>query len=174
MYFVTICTKDKECFFGKIENGKMFLNDVGEMAKRYWLKIEELHDFVGLGSFVIMPNHVHGIIEIRNENVGASIYGAPKHQVFTDGNQGAIHRAPTGIGGFAGIHNPMFQKSLGRIIRWYKGRCTFEINKKRLYSFSWQRNYYEHIIHNEKSFEKINDYIICNPQLWENDEFFIE
>ncbi len=172
-YFVTICTRDKECFFGKIKNGKMFLNDVGEMARKYWLKIEELHDFVKLGSFVIMPNHVHGII-IFDKTVGASIYGALKHQVFINGNQGAMNRAPTRMGGFAGAKNPMLKISLGTIIRWYKGRCTFEINKKQSSFFGWQRNYHEHIVRNEESFEKINNYIIRNPLLWEKDGFFVK
>jgi len=69
MYFVTICTKDKEYFFGEIKNGGMVLNDVGKMADKYWREIPVHFPFVKLDEFVVMPNHVHGIVEISRDEI---------------------------------------------------------------------------------------------------------
>ena len=168
---MTICTQEKKCLFGKIVDGKMILNKVGKVARDCWLKIPTHFPNVILRSFVIIPNHVHGIIIIENGNVGASIYGAPKNENCANSHQGAINRRP--YGGFSKSKNPMKTNSLGKIIRWYKGRCTFEIRKKSYQFFQWQRNYHEHIIRNEKSLQKIQDYIVHNPELWEKDCFFV-
>ena len=88
-----------------------------------------------------------------------------------DFRRGAINRAPTGVvnGGFSGTKNPMLNpNSLSKIIRWFKGRTTFEIHKLGFF-FQWQRNYYEHIIRNEKSYDEIYAYIQSNPQMWIRD-----
>lgn len=69
-YFVTICTQNREHYFGKIGNGKMQLSEIGEIAKKCWIEIPEHFTFVELGAFVVMPNHVHGIIIINKQNDG--------------------------------------------------------------------------------------------------------
>ena len=141
-YFVTICTKKREHFFGKIIDQKMQLSEIGKLAHKYWYQIPQHFPFVILGAFVVMPNHIHGIIIINH-----------------DGSTEAINRTSTeskskNIGGFAGNKNPMVSKNLSTIIRWYKGRITFESRKSNP-DFAWQPRYYEHIIRNTKSYLRI-------------------
>jgi putative transposase len=159
-YFITICTQDRVHFFGNIENGKMILSQQGELAEKFWKEIPNQFSFIQLGEFVIMPNHIHGILEI-----------IPDYEICGD----AINRIPTiNIneinGGFAGIKNPMFHDNISRVIRWYKGRCSFEIRKIDT-NFKWQSLFYDHIIRNQQSFENISQYIINNPKNWKGDRF---
>mgnify|MGYP003675733790 CR=1 FL=1 len=81
---------------------------------------------------------------------------------------GTINRVSTG--GITGENNPMFHENISRVVRWYKGRCTFEINKKYPdINFGWQSRFHDHIIRNEKSLENIRCYIINNPNMWQRD-----
>src|SRR4030042_2172704 len=90
MYFITICAKDREEFFGKIENGKMILSDIGKIAEKFWQEIPLHFSFVILDEYIVMPNHTHGIIEIfRNTNDNGD---------FNYGGREAINRVST-IGG---------------------------------------------------------------------------
>jgi REP element-mobilizing transposase RayT len=130
----------------------MGLNEVGKIAHKYWKKIEELHDFVKLDAFVIMPNHVHGIIVINNP------VGVCQWQTPTDTN-------------IKNIQLP--KKGIPSLINHYKGAVKKWASKNEHTDFAWQRNYHEHIIRNEKSWEKIQDYIIHNSEGWEQDEFFV-
>src|SRR3972149_11281080 len=156
-YFVTICTKNQECVFGRIADGKMLLTRIGNIAKRLWLEIPEHFKNVELDEFIIMPNHIHGIVIIENQHCRDAINGVST----TDG------------GGITLAHNPMLsENSLSKIIRWYKGRCTFEINKIQItIHFAWQSRFYDHIIRNEKSLQKIREYIHYNPLKWGIDEY---
>jgi REP element-mobilizing transposase RayT len=157
-YFITICTQDRIHFFGNIENGKMILSKQGELAEKFWKEIPNQFSFIQLGEFVIMPNHIHGILIISHTC------------------RDAINRVPTKDipinGGFSGIKNPMFHDNISRVIRWYKGRCSFEIRKIDI-SFKWQSLFHDHIIRNQKSFENISRYIINNPENWKEDRFCI-
>jgi len=168
VYFVTICTKDKECLFGEVRDGKMTLNEAGEKAEEYWKKIEKLHDFVKLGAFVVMPNHIHGIIfiEQNNEDVGAS------HRHAQEEKRVCQWQTPTNTHSIHKIQLP--PKSISSIINHYKGAVKKWGNKNGEESFSWQRNYHEHIIRNEEALQKIHDYIVHNPELWKKDRFFME
>lgn len=160
-YFVTICTKDKECLFGDIINEKMVLNDLGKMAEKYWQEIPVHFPFVNLDEFIIMPNHVHGIIAIDHGD-----------DFITEGDLStrrdvAVQRLYRG-------DNPQMSKispksgSLSTIIRSYKSIVTRE-SKKIMNNFAWQSRFYDHIIRNEKSLNKIRQYIIDNPVKWEMD-----
>lgn len=152
LYFVTICCQDKICLFGKIEDGETLLNEAGEMAKQCWLDIPNHYPHVILHEFVIMPNHIHGILEIV-DHVGAK-------------NLSPEFKSPA--------------KTIGSVIRGFKIGVTKWYNQnKRANNYSplqskniWQRNYYEHIICNEKSFLNISDYIMNNPHNWINDEYY--
>ena len=164
-YFVTICTKNRENFFGKIVDGKMIVNNLGNFAKKCWQEIVLHYPQVQLGEFVVMPNHVHGIIIIDDD------CGDNKNAINRRGainHRGAINRASAG--GITGQKNPMLNPNcLGAIIRAFKSRATQKI---RLIDpqFSWQSNYHEHIIRNEKSEQRISEYIIENPQNWNTDK----
>ena len=157
-YFVTICVQNREFLFGKIENGKMILNNAGKMIEKYWREIPEHYPNVILDVFVIMPNHMHGILII--DNVRVPLVGT--HQ----------KGQPQGIA-------PTRKNTIGDIIGAFKSLTTNEyirgVKNGKFPPFEkriWQRNYHEHIIRNEQSLEKIQNYIIHNPQKWQDDKFF--
>jgi len=163
-YFVTICTKNRQKYFGDIIDNKMILNNYGEIIKKYWLEIPKHFNNVELDEFVVMPNHVHGIIIIESNNnvVGVSfmkpeikmaIAKSNRHMVLMNQKTGLINQTPT----------------LGLIIRYFKSKCTYEIHKNGFNNKLWQRNYYEHIIRTEYSLFKIRQYIRDNPKNWGED-----
>jgi putative transposase len=162
-YFVTICTDGKKCFFGEVVQGEMQLSPIGEIAHKLWHEIPNHFSNCQIDSFCVMPNHIHGILvinQIREEG--------PIHT-----QEDAMNRVSTrgdgGRGGVTGLFNPMLSKnSLSKIVRWYKGRCTFEINQ--IYQgFRWQGRFYDNIIRNEFALDQIRQYIIKNPINWESD-----
>ena len=184
-YFITICTQKREHFFGEMINDEMELNETGDIANKYWDEIPEHFPFVELGNYIVMPNHVHGIIIINksDEDVNNGIESNQAEIQLNNVETRLIASLPTNShqtndipinkkpGGFAGDKNPMFHKNISRIIRWYKGRCTFEIGKLHG-AFDWQVRFHDHIIRNAESFEQIQNYIINNPGSWNNDKYF--
>ena len=167
-YFVTICTKYMENYFGEIKNGTMGLNELGCLVAKCWKNIPSHFPHTKLDAWVVMPNHVHGIVIMKNDSV------AEKNNIIH--RRDAINRVSTGeliinkpAGGITGKHDPMGKKTLGEIIRWLKGRCSFEIHKKYDEYFTWQTRFYDHIICNEKSLNEIREYIQNNPEKWDWD-----
>ena len=143
-YFVTICTEHHKCLFGHITKSHMELNELGSNVNDCWLEIPSHFPFVTLKEYVIMPNHVHGIIVINNQN--DILNKLPK--------SGEIH----------GTSN-----TIGSIIRGFKIGVSKYANQD-----IWQRNYHEKIIRTEGMYEHIAEYIIKNPYNWKKDDFFIE
>lgn len=148
LYFVTICCQDI-CRFGKIISGDMIINEMGKIAERCWLQIPEHFPNVVLHELVIMPNHIHGIIEI----VGANHY-LPKILAKD------ISPLPSGT-----------SKTIGSIVRGFKIGVTKWTRQNDMAQHIWQRNYYENIIRNEKSYDNIARYIQNNPANWGKDKF---
>ncbi len=148
-YFVTICTFNREEYFGKIVNDEMILSDAGKIVNQIWNEIPEKFENVKLDVYQIMPDHFHGIIKIcRN----------------------LIHQIPIPNEFKSGIrNNPMELKSisLGRIIRWFKGRSRFEIERM-IPNFKWQSRFYDRVIRDNKEFDFISEYIVNNPLNWHN------
>ncbi|WP_343637782.1 transposase [Fluviicola sp.] len=142
-YFITICTKNRYPFFGHIESGKLNSTTAAILTQNIWEQIPSQFPFVELDEFVVMPDHIHGIIIIHE----------PQDPVESEQK----------TGGFAGHQNPMLHQNLSRIIRWYKGRCTFEIRKSDA-SFTWQSNYHDHIIRDTEAYDRICQYIKDNPK----------
>jgi putative transposase len=140
-YFVTIVAWHREYLFGEVVNGEIILNKYGLVAKQQWEKLPKRFPNIELGAFVVMPNHVHIIIRI--------IEVSRRHEAFQKPVKGSI---PT-------------------VIRSYKSAVSYRINLMRGTQDIpvWQRNYYEHIIRNEKDLKNITDYIHANPLLWEQD-----
>lgn len=174
VYFLTICTKGKECFFGEVVQGEMQLSQVGELARRLWGEIPHQFSNCDIDVFCVMPNHIHGILilnqaqmELVNSEGGVMNSDDGKENAMNI-QEDAIHRVST-RGGVTGLFNPMLSKnSVSKIVRWYKGRCTFEIN--RIYEgFGWQERFYDEIIRNQFALDKIRQYIIDNPINWERD-----
>ena len=169
-YFITICTKNRECYFGEIIDNKMILSKIGNIAHKYWQEIPNHFSFAQLDKFVIMPNHVHGIIIIKNG--GNRLHTDAINRVSTTKtNKNYIPEDSAINGGITGKNNPMFYKSISKIIRWYKGRCAFEINHITTH-FQWQSRFYDHVIRNKQDLNRIQQYIQNNPRKWRVDGFY--
>ncbi|MFK7779834.1 MAG: transposase [Candidatus Gracilibacteria bacterium] len=176
LYFITISIKDKLCLFGEIRNDVLELFDSGKMIEKYWLELENKFDNVKLHDFVVMPNHFHGVIEIKSNNDCNKCRGIPCvcHDVNVDNNKRVNTRfTPTG-GKFKYCKN-----SISGIIQYFKSITTnnyiqnvYNNNRPSFNKKLWQRNFYEHIIRNEESYLKIIDYINTNPQKWNEDKFY--
>ena len=154
-YYITICTKDREHWFGKIFNKEIKLSGVGEIVKKSWIEIPKHFDNVFLDVYVVMPEHFHGIVVIENER------NAPC--------RGLINQTPTNQTSTKWILQKNPKMVLGKIIRYFKAKTSFMIHKIGYHNFAWQRNYYEHIIRNEKELYSKRKYIINNPLQWKLD-----
>jgi putative transposase len=144
-YFITVCTKNRSCLFGVVDNDRVILNQYGEIIQISGLALPEHYHNVELDVFVIMPNHIHGIIFLTD--VGAGLKPAPTVPV--------CHCHP-----------------LPEIVRGFKTFSSRKINGLRNMSGAalWQRNYYEHVIRRDESLEKIREYIETNPLRWALDK----
>jgi len=172
-YFITICTKEMQHFFGEVVNKKMILNSAGVLAEEYWIEIVKQFPYVELGNFQIMPNHMHGILIIDKSVETRLIAYNLDDEIIGETRLIASVQQEREIGGFAGENNPMLAENISRIIRWYKGRCAFEIRKINK-NFGWHSRFHDHIIRNSESFERIQNYIEENPSRWNEDKFYRE
>ncbi len=141
-YFITLCCKDMEQMFGVVENELMILNDAGLIIKKWYKELENKFENINLHEMVVMPNHIHFIVEIES-----------KHNIIDSDDIGSP------------------KQTISRLVQWFKTMTTNEyivgIKTKKWKPFRrklWQRNYYEHIIKNYDSFIKISKYIINNPK----------
>ncbi len=164
-YFVTICTKNREHYFGNIYDDKIKFTNIGKLAEKYWSEIPKHFPFVKSDVFVVMPNHIHEIIidKIDDKYNGRRNVETPKLGVSTEDVK---------TKSIIGRKNPKWKPNiLGTIINQYKRICT--INARKINpDFAWQPRFYDHIIRNEESFNNISKYIINNPQNWNNDELY--
>lgn len=145
MYFVTICAQDRRCLFGAIVGSEPRLNPAGRMVTSWWEKLPDRFPSVMLDSFVLMPNHLHGIIHITD--VGA-MPGRPHGAAPTLGTMVAWFKSMTTNAYLRGVKGDGWPA--------FKGRF-------------WQRNYYEHIIRSERALDPIREYIFNNPACWDSD-----
>jgi len=166
VYFITICTKDRESYFGEIKNGEMILSNVGVLADVFWHEIKNHTKNVELDAFVVMPNHVHGILIINNDLV--PICRDVACNVPTDGNAPTFGNTP--INEFMSSISPK-SGSVSTIIRSYKSAVTKHANRLGL-PMAWQSRFYDNIIRNNQAYSNIQNYIINNPTNWPNDKLF--
>ncbi len=151
-YFVTICTHRRAHLFGRVVDGKMVLNALGKIAHQCWLAIPDHFPHTELDEFVIMPNHVHGIIWIVEYPAGAG---------------GAV-----GAKDFSPLPRPRgTSKTIGSIVRGFKIGVTKWARQNTDIHTVWQRNYYERIIRNERALHAIRQYIRANPRRWHLDRY---
>ena len=185
-YFITICTHQREWLFGEILNEKMLLKEFGNIARSEWLKTPKIRANIELGEFIIMPNHTHGIIWIKDYKVDCKgvLDGEEGGEVDSKGvlgskegsevySKGVLQYAPTTTPTYtSNFESP--SKTIGAIIRGYKSSVTKQINTiRKLPGFAaWQRNYYEHIIRNEEDLYNITQYIKNNPSNWDKDDLY--
>ncbi|MBS1643411.1 MAG: transposase [Bacteroidetes bacterium] len=171
LYFITICTQNREHYFGEIRNGKMVLSPMGVLADILWYEIPNHTQSVALGDFVVMPNHIHGILIIDKPDGGIdeafpvrtlpvrTLHARsppppqkqPKNQIMSDISPKS--------------------KTVSAIVRSYKSAVTFHGNRLGLNN-GWQSRFHDHIIRNDAEYQRISDYIISNPENWGKDKFY--
>ncbi|PIU01711.1 transposase [bacterium (Candidatus Torokbacteria) CG09_land_8_20_14_0_10_42_11] len=162
-YFITICLKNCEYFFGEIVNGKMQLSRIGIVVDKYWREIPKHFPSVILDEYIIMPNHVHGIIMI-NHNNNSHRDVAVRRDVAV---QRLYRERPKNYK--MSMISPKSQ-SLSAIIRSYKSICTKTINKmQNQIFFAWQSRFYDRIIRDDNELNRIREYIFINPSNWMKD-----
>lgn len=175
LYFITICVQDRARLFGKITDGQMLCNDAGTMVENEWLKLPERFTNIHLHEYIVMPNHFHAILEI----VGASLVVAPVRVslVDTQNDDNTQKGQPQGIAPTVDIQK---NKTVGDMVGAFQSIVTAEYIRG-VKNMGWtpfngkllQRNYYEHIIRDEKSYHTISKYIINNPAKWDDDKFYL-
>ena len=159
-YFITICTKNRKHYFGKIKNGKMEFSNIGIIADILWSEIINHNDNIELGEFVVMPNHIHGILILNNNN---TVVVETLHATSLQRQQQTKNKNDY----FSSI-SPK-SNSISTIIRSYKSAVTKHCHRLG-FEFGWQTRFWDHIIRNNDEFYRISQYIIDNPLKWENDK----
>lgn len=165
MYFITICTENRQHYFGDIQNGIMQLSEIGLIVENEWMKTFQIRPDMNLkmDEYVIMPNHFHAIIII-----GDNKYNTRIDSQFDPQCRDAMHCVSTG-----GDYKNKFgaqSKNLASIIRGFKIGVTK--NARKIHAdFSWQSRFHDHIIRNDNSHHRIRNYIYNNPTTWADDKF---
>lgn len=180
-YFITICTKNSQHFFGKVIDGKMILSEIGKVVEEEWIKSIGMRPEmeIQLGEFVVMPNHFHGIINIRRAAThrgpdcvpdGANDDGARCAPSFP--NLVAMRRDRTEASASAKKNQFGSQSNnIASIIRGFKSAVTCWCKKNGFPNFGWHPLFHDHIIRDEKAYFNISNYIRNNPKKWEKDCF---
>jgi len=164
-YFLTICTADRRVMFGKVVNRKMVLNEAGRIVEDEWLKSARIRAEIELDVWVVMPNHIHGILTLADVGADCSRRSRSDPRALTSGvdvgDRGDRRVAPTG---------PV-PGSVGAIVAGFKSASSRRINALRGTPGAsvWQRNYYEHVIRHEAVLSRIRQYIAENPARWAED-----
>ena len=192
LYFITICCQDMIWRFGKIENNEMILNECGQIAFDEWMKLTERFPNFELDAFQIMPNHIHAIIALNppSSAMGASV-GAALAAVQNDDAISQNDNIIIGANDMRAVANdiraeandmragasPARTDAISDIIGAYKslvanGCLKISKSKNKIMGKFWQRNYYQHIIRNERAYQHISEYIINNPAKWQEDTFY--
>ncbi len=148
-YFVTVCTRDRARFLGEVVEHEMRLSQAGGIVAEEWLQTASVRTSVTLDTFIVMPNHIHGIIVLA---------------------------APSGETPRRGVSTPSRLRpgSLGSIMGQFRGACTRRIWHAGLRDFGWQPRFYDHVIRDERSLNEIREYIRNNPLKWDLDKDNIE
>ena len=164
-YFLTIVTQNRACNLGEIVTTEMKLSDVGEIVVQEWFRSFEIRDELILHQFILMPNHLHAIVEIQNKNRGKMMDGGWAVGGTTVGDPTV--RLPTSISSFiAG-----FKSAVNSKIDDFLDEKQSEIPKYNRNNHFFQPNYHDHIIRNEMEYNNISNYIINNPSNWNKDKF---
>ena len=193
-YFITICTKNNQHFFGKIREGKMILSDIGKVVNEEWIKSIAMRPEmeIELGEFVVMPNHFHAIINIVRGARRVATHRGP--ECVPNGDDGS-HSAPSSPE-FSSIENASSQNSvairrdrteasasvkknqfgpqsnnIASIIRGFKSAVTCWCKKNGFPNFGWHPLFHDHIIRDQNAYFNISNYIRNNPENWKKDCF---
>ena len=178
VYFVTVVTYQRECLFGDVISGKIVLSEWGSLAKNEWLRLGQRFEQVSIDEFIIMPNHIHGILSI--------VVGAGQENMMNYGELNLSSPSSVGAGqeitilsGESNLAPPLLRGksrlapgSLGAIVGAFKSTTSRLINGLHHTPAApiWQRNYYEHIVRDDNELTRIRAYIDANPATWQADQ----
>jgi putative transposase len=157
-YFITICAHERRLLFGEIFGDVLVPSKIGSIVNDCWAAIPRHFPDVDLDTFVLMPNHLHGILVIRSAPVGVQHAGPSERRVRHAGPLQPQRWSPPG--------------SIGAIVRSFKSAVTKTCNERQLTNGTpiWQRNYYEHVIRKDEDMNRVRQYIIDNPKNWATDK----
>ncbi len=162
-YYITICTKNRLDFFGKISNNIMHLSQIGKIANKFWDEIPEHFKYVELDEFIIMPDHIHGIIILKDSTRNKDV-GTADLRSFS-------WRSSSGCSNQKDLYSNRSKMVVSKVIHGFKSSVTRVIRKQFDNSnFEWQKSYYDHVIRNGMDLNRIREYIINNPVNWEIDK----
>lgn len=171
LYFITICTAGKECLLGEIAREQIQLSEIGKIVESEWMKSFEIRSELHCHEFVIMPNHIHAIIEIKNNTV-------KPHRIAANENNCA---EPQGIAANGNLNQPENigiahrpPKSISSFVAGFKSAATIKINQYRNTPKLpvWQTRFHERIIRDHDEYHRIQNYILDNPKKWDQDKLF--
>jgi putative transposase len=173
-YFVTTCTKDRACYFGDITDGIVSLSPAGLLADVFWHEIKHHTTNIELGAFVVMPNHIHGILILHDKksscsDVSVETGHALSLQPDTTDTLGDSDAIVPNIG-TSRQRNPG-KNSISSIVGAYKSAVKKHANRLDI-PLVWQPRFHDHIIRDANAYERITAYIITNPAQWADDEFY--
>jgi putative transposase len=161
VYFVTICTHDRNHFFGDIHHETMYLNETGNLSRSIWVTLPDRFPGIQLGDFVFMPNHFHGLVIMYKRT---NVNNMPKR--FQGQKQEIIEEQHPQLK--KTYHCPPF----GEVIRTFKAASTRRIRVSGIHNFDWQANYWEEIVDDDNRFFVLCNYIRDNPKHWERDKLY--
>ena len=177
IYFVTICSKDKQHIFGKIKDSIMILSDIGKIVEHWILDISNHHTNVELWNHVIMPNHIHMVINLATPPPVGTRYIASAQAMHNAGQNMGCLRAPRHGEPCEDFHHNCslavvvgtFKAAVTRLMR---TRCIASLRRQQQIQTVWQPRYHEHIIRNQRAFENIMNYVDTNIEKWSHDCFY--
>lgn len=158
VYFITICCYNRQSLLGRICDNEIILSEIGLIATQFWKEIPNHFVHVRLDEFIVMPNHIHGIIILDYSLAGS------RHDMTLKSNNGSYHNIDQ-------FSKPI-KNSVSVIINQYKSSVKRWCNKNGLDYFRWQSRFYDQILHNENSIDIIREYIYNNPKKWIEDELY--
>jgi len=172
-YFVTVCTKNQECIFGEIIEGSMVLSEIGKIVKAEWLKSFEIRQELFCDEYCIMPNHIHAIVIIENDDVDDAIINKPYNSTSD-----CVSTSPVETHGRASLQQHALRalppkyipkrspKSVSSFIAGFKSSATKRINEFRQTPQEpvWQPRFYDRIIHTPQDLDRVRRYIQLNPE----------
>ncbi len=156
-YFITICVKEFKPLFGRIRNEEILLNEVGKIASKNWKNIPMHFDSCEIDEFIVMPNHIHGIIVLTELGINENFFNVESR--FVNQSVGTRHALSLRRNNY-----------LSKVVGSYKSSISKEAHDFG-YEFTWQRSFYDHIIRNEKDLYSVRKYIKQNPLKWELDKY---
>ncbi len=184
---MTSCVRENACVLGEVVEGEMVLNEIGLIAQAQWQAVMERYAYVYSHAFVVMPNHVHGLVEINQQwDLGGDIKRDDQERDDQEGvDRACVDQECVRTGRDLSLHDRHAShiksqepvkvqkiKSISELMGAYKTTSSKLIRLAGLSDFVWQRSFHDHIVRNEQSFRHIKDYIENNPTRWQEDKFW--